>query len=61
VFITGVPEMIKENDVEITNKKEIIRNIFKFINEGVTNEKYNIVKVFEPAEKPCVFDLMIHP
>ena len=52
VFITGIPESYKrDNDEEeITDQKVIVEAVFTLVNNKVTNDKYEVVKVFEPVE-----------
>ena len=51
LFVTGIPESCTNaNNIEISNKDEIIREAFHFINQQVTADKFKVVKVFDPAQ-----------
>ena len=51
VFVTGIPETFTGDDnIEITDKKEIVRKAFTLVNHEVSVDTYRIVKVFDPAE-----------
>ena len=51
VFVTGIPETFTGDDnIEITDKEEIVRKAFALVNRAVSADKYRIVKVFDPVE-----------
>ena len=49
----GIPGSYKgvNDEEEITDQKVIVEAVFAFVNNNVTNDKYEVVKVFEPAEQ----------
>ena len=43
-FITGIPEKLYIDQVEVTDKAVILDYAFNYINNGVTREQYKIEK-----------------
>ena len=51
VFVTGIPETFTgEDNIEISDKKEIIQKAFTIVNQQISTQSYKVVKVFDPAQ-----------
>ena len=49
IFISGIPASYIINNVEVEDKKEIIKEILKRIDPLVTDTKYKVEKVIDPG------------
>ena len=50
VFVTGIPVSLKVDNEVITDKKEIISQVFKIVNDNISSERYEVTKIFEPLD-----------
>ena len=50
VFISGLPNILTQDETQITDNDEIVQSLFEHLVPGFPKENYTIIKAFKPRE-----------